>query len=263
MSVLESSAVFKSSTVDCRVTRASAGQTAIKVAQWISSGSGLDEEPDEASLFIAMHASAYQSEKRPRKTRIDPHERAQWIKRWNLIREYIVEKNLGLVYTMIGLSGTKKRDDDDLLSDAMYGLFQAVDHFNPWKGYRFSTYACTAIGRLLRRQGRREVNYRQVFPIQNDGSLEAIVDMPDPRNDQTGLFVDRLNRALEQNLGNLTELESTILALRFPTGNKDSLTFLEIGKSVGLSKERVRQVQNNALEKLREVLLQDPLLNGK
>ncbi|MHC4798202.1 MAG: sigma-70 family RNA polymerase sigma factor, partial [Planctomycetota bacterium] len=137
----------------------------------------------------------------------------------------------------------------------------AVDHFNPWKGFRFSTYACTAIGRLLRRQGRREVNYRQMFPVQNDGSLEGTVNMPEPRNDQTGLFVERLNRALEQNLGKLTELESAILSLRFPSANEKSRTFLEIGKSVGLSKERVRQIQNNALEKLRDVLLQDPLLS--
>ena len=253
--------IVESNLIDYRVARTPACQKAIKVAEWISSGNGLEEEPDEKTLFIAMHASAYRSEKRPRKKRIDPHERAKWIKRWNLIREYIVEKNLGLVYTMIGLYNAKKRDDDDLLSDGMFGLFQAVDHFNPWKGFRFSTYACTVIGRLLRRQGKREVNYRQMFPVQNDGSLEGAVDMPDPRNDQTGLFVERLNRALEQNLGNLTELESAILALRFPPANEQSRTFLEIGKSVGLSKERVRQIQNNALDKLRDVLLQDPLLS--
>jgi RNA polymerase sigma factor (sigma-70 family) len=100
-----------------------------------------------------------------------------------------------------------------------------------------------------------------MFPVQNDGSLEGTVNMPEPRNDQTGLFVERLNRALEQNLGKLTELESAILSLRFPSANEKSRTFLEIGKSVGLSKERVRQIQNNALEKLRDVLLQDPLLS--
>ncbi|MHC4442698.1 MAG: sigma-70 family RNA polymerase sigma factor [Planctomycetota bacterium] len=255
MSIVESSAI------DCRVTKASACQKAVKVAEWVASGSGLDGEPDEKNLFISMHACAYQSEKRPRKKPIDPHERAKWIKRWNLIREYIVEKNLGLIYTMIGLNGSKERDGDDLLSDAMFGLFQAIDHFNPWKGYRFSTYACTVIGRLLRRQGRREVNYRQMFPVQNDGSLEGVVNMPDSPKDRTELFVERLNRALEQNLGKLTELESTIVALRFPTDNQRIHTFLEIGKSVGLSKERVRQIQNIALQKLRNVLLEDPILS--
>jgi len=246
---------------DRRIKTKSARLSAAKISQQISTGSGFEHKPDDQMLFSALHTCAYWATPRPSKNPIDSHERAKWVKRWNIIREYIVENNMGLVYTMIGFHNSNRRDGDDLLSDAMFGLFNAIDHFNPWKGYRFSTYACTAIGRLLRRQGRREINYRRVFSVQNDGSLEGPADMPDSSSDQTGLFVDRLNRALDNNLANLTELESKILALRFPPDSEQIQTFLEISKSVGMSKERVRQIQNVALKKLRNVLLQDPILN--
>ena len=75
------------------------------------------------------------------------------------------------------------------------------------------------------------------------------------------LCLGRLRRALDCNLGELTEVEATVLAHRFFTEERRSeRTFQEIGVLIGLSKERVRQIQNIALEKLREVLEFDPVL---
>ena len=248
---------------DRRIRTRSAARRAIELVEQIRSRQELDPDLDDTTLFAAMHTCAYRA---ARSSRIEPatgDDRRAWAERWRDLREYIVNKHVGLAYMGLSRFDSVDWDEDDRASEAMYALGRAVRRFNPWKGFRFSTYACTAIGRLLRRQGRREINYRQMFPVQNDGSLEGIVDMPNPRNDQTGLFMDRLNQALEQNLGKLTELESTVLTLRFPRDNNRNLTFLEIGQSVGLSKERVRQVQNIALGKLREVLIQDPVLSDE
>jgi RNA polymerase primary sigma factor len=74
------------------------------------------------------------------------------------------------------------------------------------------------------------------------------------------LYVERLQRALSENLGDLTALESRILAQRFPPETRARLTLKEIGDATGLSKERIRQIQNNALRKLREVLDADAAL---
>jgi RNA polymerase primary sigma factor len=87
--------------------------------------------------------------------------------------------------------------------------------------------------------------------------MERPVKTPDA---QTELYVERLNRALNDNLGALTELESKVLEQRFPTTSEQRLTFREIGDSIGLSKERVRQIQNIALNKLRDVMEQDSVL---
>lgn len=72
--------------------------------------------------------------------------------------------------------------------------------------------------------------------------------------------MELLRHVLRINSSDLTELESRVLLGRFPQGNNDRLTFKQIGRSVGLSKERVRQIQNTALAKLRETLEQDPIL---
>jgi RNA polymerase primary sigma factor len=74
------------------------------------------------------------------------------------------------------------------------------------------------------------------------------------------LYAERLNLALAGNLAELTPLETRVIAQRFPRFSGHRQTFREIGDTVGLSKERVRQVQNRALGKLREALAIDPVL---
>lgn len=164
---------------------------------------------------------------------------------------------MGLVYSIIQRVGCRKASEDDLLSDGLYALTRAVDRFDPTKGYRFSTYACTVIARDLMRRGKRETNYRRLFPVQHDVTFERPTR---PADRGTELYVERLQIALNQNLGNLTELETQVLSRRFPENTESRLTFLEIGSVIGLSKERIRQIQNSALRKLRRVLDEDPVL---
>jgi len=238
---------------DPRVKTRQAAQQAIELARSISSSGGPATPPDEESLFAAMHTCAYKATRRGR----TPAEQAEWIRRWECIREYIVQRNLGLVYSMIGRFSNRRSDEDDLLSDAMLALTRATDRFNPWRGYRFSTYACNVIARALMRRGKRESNYRRLFPVQHDASFERVANTADTGSE---LYVERLRHILQENVCDLTEMETRILAQRFPDAEDPKLTFQEIGNAVGLSKERVRQIQNVALEKLREVLVGDPVL---
>ena len=242
---------------DPRLRTKAAANKAVGVADWVTSKQPPDTQPNEEELFIAMHTCAFRAGKRSRKQRITAQERAKWIKRWQDIREYLVRKNLGLVYSMIGRFGSKKLDEDDLLSDAMFGLSRAVDRYNPWRGYRFSTYACNVIARSIMRRGKRENRYRDMFPIEHDVSFELPINEPDARAE---LYRERLLRILDRNLGQLSPLESMVLARRFPQETRSKLTFQEIGSSISLSKERVRQIQNLALRKLRSVLNEDALL---
>ncbi|MBP7933100.1 MAG: sigma-70 family RNA polymerase sigma factor [Phycisphaerae bacterium] len=213
--------------------------------------------PDEQELFIALHTAAYQASRPVNQRRSARLEREAWTERWEAIREFIVEQNLGLVYSMIGRFGSRHMDEDDLQSEAMFALSRAVDRFNPWRGYKFSTYACNVIARALMRRGKQETHYRRLFPVQHDLSFERPEGMPDL---DAGLYVERLQRVLDRNLGELTDLETQILSHRFPPEEESRLTFQEIGEVIGLSKERVRQIQNIALIKLRGVLDLDPVL---
>jgi len=158
---------------------------------------------------------------------------------------------------MLGRIRSCDEDEDDRLSEAMYGLARAVERFNPWRGYRFSTYACNAIFRSLVRRGKRHRQYRALFPVQHDVRLERPSELPDS---QAALYAERLSRAMSANLARLTELEATIIAERFPRDREDRLTLQKIADGLGLCKERVRQIQDLALRKLRVILEDDPIL---
>lgn len=239
---------------DPRIRSKSAAREATAVADWVRSGVGMTQKPDDQQLFVAMHTCAYFANRAMRDA-CDDHVR--WSGRWSAIREHIVQQNLGLAYSMMSRFNTHLIDEDDLLSDAMLGLTRAVDRFNPWRGYRFSTYACNVIVRALMRRGKRERNRRRLFPVQYEVTFERPETLPDGERE---LYVERLSQVLQDNLGQLTDLETRVLSQRFTGERQDRLTFQEIGEEVGLSKERVRQIQNIAIRKLRRALAADPVL---
>ena len=74
------------------------------------------------------------------------------------------------------------------------------------------------------------------------------------------MYAERLSRAIKGDLADLTKLEAKIIALRFPREDDRGVTLREIGDAIGLSKERIRQIETTALGKLREVLASDPVL---
>ncbi len=243
---------------DRRIRTTTAARNATQVAEWAQTGRGFDAEPDESMLFASLHTCAFHVNRPVPGKRRSGLEQARWYARWHDIREHIVKINLGLVHLTIRRFRSKALDQDDLLSEAMCSLGRAIERFNPWKGFRFSTYACNIISRALWRQGKGEHRYRNLFPVQHDSTYEKPVESDDFRKD---LYLERLGRALEGNLGELTELEATVLAHRFFPEDRDrGRTFEEIGSLVRLSKERVRQIQSAALRKLRIVLQADPIL---
>ncbi len=64
-----------------------------------------------------------------------------------------------------------------------------------------------------------------------------------------------LMSVLEELLGELPEREQRILELRYGLGEGEPLTLEEVGKRLGISRERVRQLEEQALERLRGPLV--------
>jgi RNA polymerase sigma factor (sigma-70 family) len=210
----------------------------------------------EQNLFIALHACAYMAV-RTGSAKCPPARLGKtWIRRWKRVREFVVQENLGLVYAMLSRFRVHEPDRNELISEGMLALTRAVDRYNPFRGFRFSTYACNVIARAMMRRGKILSRYRRTFITQPEATFEG--SKSSDRN--ADLYAERLRRAMDHNLGQLTELESHVLAKRFPLSPEGPDTFREIGEAIGLSKERVRQIQNSALTKLRRVLTKDPVL---
>ncbi len=69
-----------------------------------------------------------------------------------------------------------------------------------------------------------------------------------------------LQRHLEKAVRLLNEIEpreAQILTLRFGLNGQEAMTLKEIGKEMGLTRERVRQIQRNALQRLNELMSED------
>ncbi|NOX59550.1 MAG: sigma-70 family RNA polymerase sigma factor [Planctomycetes bacterium] len=231
----------------------------LAVVDWITGSRTDGDAPGETCLFISMHVCAYQATRRSKKAKSERKarsERQDWVRRWDIIRSYIVEQNIGLTYTMMSQFRATQVEWDEQRSEALYALLRAVDGFNPWKGFRFSTYACNAITRALIHLWKKTSRQQSRFPVEHEAWMEKF----ESEDKWTSLYADRLHKALDQNLGELTPRESMILWWRFPLDGQKGLTLGQIGEAIGLSKERARQIQEIALEKLRGVLKSDPAL---
>lgn len=79
--------------------------------------------------------------------------------------------------------------------------------------------------------------------------LDVLVNYDSPNADRT-LINESLSREIERALGTLTERESDIVKLFFGIGEQE-MTLEEIGERFGLTRERVRQIKEKAIRRLR------------
>jgi RNA polymerase primary sigma factor len=90
-------------------------------------------------------------------------------------------------------------------------------------------------------------------PIGVKRLLSAYDTLPDPTSVDAdrALELERFRADLPKLMSGLTSFEAIIVRFRFGLDNADELTLLEIGEKYNLSRERIRQIQAAALQKLR------------
>ncbi len=177
-----------------------------------------------------------------------------WYRRAEKIREQIAETNLALVLAMAKRTRMSEVDFADLVSEGNMALLRAVDKFDAGRGFKFSTYACRAILKAFSRQGMKLSKYRQRFPTDFDPKLEKSDYLETKRADFEKDTAEEVKRIVMENRADLTSVERTVIEHRFglETGVSDKpMTLEQVGQIIGVTKERVRQIQNKAMEKIR------------
>jgi RNA polymerase primary sigma factor len=178
----------------------------------------------------------------------------KWHRVADRIREQIANTNLALVLAMAKRTRMSEVDFADLVSEGNMALLRAVDKFDAGRGYKFSTYACRAILKAFSRQGMKLSKYRQRFPTDFDPKLERSNFLETKRNTFEKDAAEEVRRIVKENRAELTDVEKTVIEHRFGIESGDvekPMTLEQVGQIIGVTKERVRQIQNKAMEKIR------------
>jgi RNA polymerase primary sigma factor/RNA polymerase sigma factor len=139
----------------------------------------------------------------------------------------------------------------ELVSDGNVSLLRAVEKFDYARGNKFSTYASWAIMKNFARTIPGEYRQRDRFRTSYDELFAATQEeRGNPTVDERAQ-TDRLEK-IQRILAKLDEREQQIIIGRFGLDhNREPLTLKEVGAEMGVTKERIRQIEARALNKLR------------
>lgn len=168
------------------------------------------------------------------------------------IRGRIADANLRLVASVARRFSRLEQDFEELMAEGGVVLLAAIDKFDCERGYRFSTYATHALQRhYFRYTARRSRRARTEVAAPHSVLSDVLEATPSETSD--GESLDRLRQLVDRWDECLTKREQQVLSLRYGLGAHDEeRTLKSLSRDMGLSKERVRQIQMQALRKLRE-----------
>jgi len=179
-----------------------------------------------------------------------------WHRKFEHFREYLVRTNLALVLAMAKRTRLGEVDFAEVVSEGNMALLRAIDKFSADRGFKFSTYACRAILKAFSRTAMKSSRHRTRFPVEFEPEMEQS-DWADRRRDIVeDDCIDELKAIVDRNLADLSSVEQAVIRRRFnwQQAEESPMTLEEVGKTIGVTKERVRQIQNKALAKIRLVM---------
>ena len=179
-----------------------------------------------------------------------------YLRRSEAIKNIIIEANLRLVVSIANKHIHRSANMLDLVSEGNFALMKAVEKFDYTRGFRFATYCSWIIAKDFARKIPAEITrpdkttYDSMSDIQQDMRTKTIPGVE---------AVERAHRSLINVIkDNLNEREQYIILNHFgllgSLVKKEKKTLKEIGDHLRLTKERVRQIELIALQKLRQSL---------
>lgn len=165
-------------------------------------------------------------------------------------------------------------DFDDLVSEGNIGMIRAAAHFKPDYGHRFVTFAAPSIRQAMEKAIRQQAGLYKMpenTNAENDTRKGRVVSVEAPipagsQNNYNLLHIvenknahladeDLLSKDSLENVGEiitvLNDRERQVISLVYGIGS-DKHTMAETGIIMNLKRERVRQIRDKALRKLRK-----------
>ena len=167
-------------------------------------------------------------------------------------KNQIIRANLRLVVSIAKRHVGPSQNFFELVSDGNMSLMRAVEKFDYSRGNKFSTYASWALMKNFARTIPDEHRHHDRFRTSHDEMFSATKDdRADPFEEET--VQNQREAQVEKILERLDERERRIIIRRFGLRRgQESLTLKQVGAEMGVTKERVRQIEARALTKLRK-----------
>jgi RNA polymerase sigma factor (sigma-70 family) len=173
-----------------------------------------------------------------------------YLKKANEVKDVLIGCNMRLVVSIAKRHSAQTDNFWELISDGNVSLMRAVEKFDYSRGNKFSTYASWAIIKNYARSIPDEKTRRERYQT---GTEEIFDAAPDRRTDEGEIVAaaeqasHKVNRLLEY----LDPREREIIRLRAGLDCNEGMTLEKIGEKLGITKERVRQLNVRAMKKLR------------
>lgn len=114
---------------------------------------------------------------------------------------------------------------------------------------------CT-LANVQRLHGLNERTTSANAPVGGEGDRSILDGIPDQvgATPETEVQTDKLNSAVEEWLGRLNDKQRAVVERRFGLHGYDKETLEQVGAEIGVTRERVRQIQLDALSRLRSLI---------
>ena len=157
--------------------------------------------------------------------------------------ETLLQGNDGLVYYIVRQQAIGGVEFQELVQEGRIALWQSILHFDPGRGYAFSTYACVAI--------RRQMVHCLGYANRCGGYREAEAWLASADQIEEDWWRGQVRQALLEVVKKLPTRLRRLIRLAYGLDGQGGHSLAEIGRGWGISRERVRQLRNNALVLLR------------
>ncbi len=172
------------------------------------------------------------------------------------IKQYIIGANMPLVVSIARRHQASGLPMNEMVSEGTLSLMAAVEKFDYTRGYRFSTYASWVIvkdfARKIPAETRRpdRAGGSDMASLPHDfrlGNLPDIAAVEQAQHDLISVIGSNLDEREQFIILNHYNIDTGVI-------RKKAMTLKQIGDELNLSKERVRQIELQALQKLRQSL---------
>ena len=184
------------------------------------------------------------------------------LEKYNEIRTRLYLSNYGLLGHIMNRNFRNCWQDDEVTSVGEEALFKALNKFDRTRGYKFSSYACSAIRKNInkyiitrKRLFSKQIQLTPEYEGDSDNPFNKLIVEEENMGGLDSLILEDAFKIIETKKHKLTPKQREVFDLRF----YEELSLREIGEKLNLTHQAIDFRIKRALKKIRESLTSEEM----